>query len=168
MGTVGLATRIEAPARVAWNHISWEGMKCLAGGRLIQRVEFAEPRNRVGSLKTYYVPGRLPVVVKLLEIDDEEMMYRYRIVDDGDALPGTDYVGYLRITPCGPQACHLKIENSFTAIGVTEEEYKRVWTEMEWINVNDVKRIVEKPRSTQHGRCDVAGAVPASTAGWPP
>jgi hypothetical protein len=55
----------------------------------------------------------------------------------------------------------LKIENSFTPIGVTEDEYKRVWTEMEWINVNDVKRMVES--GTQHDRGDVAGALPAAT-----
>jgi hypothetical protein len=148
MSIVGLATRIEAPARAVWDHISWEGMRCLAGGRLIERVEFAEPRNQVGSLKTYYIATGLPVVVKLLELDDAAMTYRYRIVDDGSALPGTDYVGCLRITPCGPQACHLKIEASVTPIGVTEEEFRRIWTEMEWINVNDVRKLVERPNGS--------------------
>jgi hypothetical protein len=144
MGTVVLATRIEAPAREVWNRLSWEGMACLAGGRLIARVEFAEPRNRVGSLKTYYLPnGNQPVVVKLVAMNEDEMMYRYCLVDDGAALPGTDYQSCLRVTPAGPHACQLKIEHTFTPIGVTEEEYRRVWTEMEWINVNDVKRMVE-------------------------
>jgi hypothetical protein len=144
MGTVVLATRIEAPAKDVWNRLSWEGMACLEGGRLIARVEFAEPRNRVGSLKTYYLPnGGLPVVVKLVELNEEEMMYRYRLIDEGSALPGTDYESCLRITPAGPHACHLKIENTFTPIGVTEDEYRQIWTEMEWINVNDVKHLVE-------------------------
>ena len=115
---------------------------CLAGGRLIQRVEFAQPRNQIGSLKTYFLPAGPPVVVKLVELNEEEMMYRYRLVDDGSALPGTDYQSCLRVTAAGPSACHLKIENSFTPIGVTEEEFRRLWTEMEWINVNDVKRLV--------------------------
>ena len=81
----------------------------------------------------------LPVVVKLVDLNEDEMMYRCRLVDDGSALPGTDYESCLRVTPAGPRACHLKIENSFTPIGVTEEECRRIWTEMEWINIDGVR-----------------------------
>jgi hypothetical protein len=144
MGIVGLATRIEAPAQTVWEHINFEGMACLAGGRLIQRVEFDSPRNRVGSIKTYYTEKWLPVRVKLLEVDEEERMYRYRIVDDGSAMPGTDYLACLRVTPAGPDACHLKIEVSFTPIGVTDEDFRAIWTQMENINVEDIRRLVEK------------------------
>jgi hypothetical protein len=114
-------------------------------GPLIARVEFDEPRNRPGSTKTYWLHEGAPVRVKLVDIDESEMTYRYRLIDDG-SLPATDYVGCVRVTACGPDACHLKVETTFTAVGVTEDEFLKIWLEMETVEVEDVRRRVETRR----------------------
>jgi hypothetical protein len=142
MGVGVLAVRVNAPADLVWDHLSWEGMQKLCGGPLYEAVEFDTPRNRVGSTKTYRMKDGAPLRVKLLEVDEVERNYRYRLIDNG-SLPVTDYVGYVRVTPCGPEACHVNFRVEFHAVGMTDAEFHALWMHMETLEIEDVRRRVE-------------------------
>jgi hypothetical protein len=142
MGVGVLAVRVNALADLVWDHLSWEGMEKLCGGPLYEAIEFDIPRNRVGSTKTYRMKDGAPLRVKLLAVDESERTYRYRLIDNG-SLPVTDYTGYVRVTPCGPQACHVNFRVEFQAVGISDDEFHALWMRMATMEVEDVRRRVE-------------------------
>lgn len=129
MPIVTLAEHVKAPAQAVWEHINWHGVAKLEGG-LFKRIEFFGDTPVVGITKLIHLAEGLPVLERLEAVDEKDRTYRYRVIDEGD-LPVTDYCGYVRVTPCGPAACHVKIECSFTPVAVTEEQWAEIWTAME-------------------------------------
>ena len=83
----------------------------------------------------------MPIGERLETLDIADRSYRYRLTDVG-SLPITDYRGYVRVTPAGPDACHLKIECEFDAVEVTEAEWKATWLAMENGLVDEIRRLV--------------------------
>ena len=140
MPIVTVAERVEAPAERVWELINWHGVARLEGG-LFQRIEFFGDMPMVGVTKRIHLAEGLPVLERLEAIDEVERAYRYRVIDDGD-LPVTDYCGYVRVSPCGPAACHIKIESSFTPVAVTESEWADIWSAMEASLVAQIRDLV--------------------------
>ena len=121
-------TRFEVPAETLWEYISWIGVEKLAEGDddSVAGVEFEGRSNNPGSIRIVHQANGPSVHERLEEYNEEDRFYRYRVIDSG-TLPVTDYVGTVRVTPCGPDACMLKITCASLPIMVTEDEWRRHW-----------------------------------------
>lgn len=146
MATVTLARKFAAPADAVWQYVRWHGVAKLDqySGDFFEKIEFDGDVEKVGITKTIHPFGGPPILERLEELNAEERTYRYRLLDVGD-LPVTDYRGYVRVTPAGPDACHLKIECDYTAVGVTDAAWAQTWTEMETSLMDEISRLVEGP-----------------------
>lgn len=140
MPIVTVAERVEAPAQVVWEHINWHGVAKLEGG-LFKRIEFFGDTPIVGVTKRIHLEEGLPILERLESVDEDDRTYRYRVIDEGD-LPVTDYSGYVRVAPCGPAACHVKIESMFTPVAVTEQQWTETWTAMEHSLIAQIRKLV--------------------------
>ena len=129
MTVVAITRRIEAPADLAWEHLSWRGLERLAGG-VFRRLEFGNTSAVPGSVRRIHLGDSSSVLETLEEIDETHRMYRYRVIDDGP-LPVTDYQGYVRVTPAGTGACNVKFESRATPVGVSDDAWRAIWLEME-------------------------------------
>lgn len=141
MAIVTVTQRIEAPAEAVWNLISWHGVGQLAGGALFKKIVFFGDSLEVGITKQLHLAEGLPVLERLESFDAADRTYRYRVIDSG-SLPVTDYAGYVRVTPCGPEACHVKIECSYTGVEVSDAEWHRLWTKMELGLIDEVRSVL--------------------------
>jgi len=139
-----LARKFAAPADAVWQYVRWHGVAKLDqySGDFFEKIEFDGDAEQVGITKTIYPFGGSPILERLEELNAAERSYRYRLLDVGD-LPITDYCGYVRVTPAGPRACHLKIECDFTPVDVTAAEWERIWTGMETSLMDEISRLVE-------------------------
>jgi hypothetical protein len=54
----------------------------------------------------------------------------YRLIDTGP-MPVVDYVGQVRITPAGPDACHVKVASTCSPVAISDEEWVRMYTDMQ-------------------------------------
>lgn len=140
MPNVTVAEHVKAPAQAVWELINWHGVARLEGG-LFKRIEFFGDTPVVGITKLIHLAEGLPVLERLESVDEDDRTYRYRVIDEGD-LPVTDYCGYVRVTPCGPSACHVKIECSFTPVAVTEQQWAETWTAMEQSIIAQIRELV--------------------------
>tara|TARA_R100001244_G_scaffold6593_1_gene7750 strand:- start:5038 stop:5481 length:444 start_codon:yes stop_codon:yes gene_type:complete len=130
MGKAKVTRRIESPAKLVWESLSWFGMEVLAGGSLFSRVDFHESQLRPGITKTLHVNDGLPLCERLEWINESDMTYGYRVVDTG-SLPVTDYQGRVRVTPAGPDACNVIISSTFSGVGISDTEWSEMWIEIE-------------------------------------
>ena len=130
MGHVRVVRRIAAPAAAVWSLLSWRGMEALIGAGLFTSVTFDDGTDEVGATKTIRMEGALPIRERLEWLDAPGMGYGYRIVDFG-SLSLAEYVGTVRITPCGPNACAALIRHDFTTIDLPEADWAAQWSAME-------------------------------------
>ena len=144
MASATLARKFAAPADAVWQYVRWHGVAKLDqySGDFFEKIEFDGDVEQVGITKTIFPFGGLPIHERLEELNAEERSYRYRLLDVGD-LPVTDYRGYVRVTPCGPDACHLLIACDYTPVGVTAEAWEATWTTMESSLMDEIARLVE-------------------------
>jgi ketosteroid isomerase-like protein len=129
MGKAQVVRRFNVPAETLWSYLSWRGMEKLAGGGFFKRVVFEGEGAEVGATKWIHLPEGPPIRERLEWLDAAGYAYGYRVVDSGP-LPITDYVGELRITPCGPAACDVVIRNSFVGV-TTDDGWGREWETIE-------------------------------------
>lgn len=130
MGYAQVVRKIAAPADAVWILLSWRGMAQLVGDGLFEKVEFDHDGVVPGTTKRLYTAIGSPIRERLEWIDEGATSYGYRVIDNGD-LPVTDYVGTLRITPAGPDACTVLIHSSFVGVTVTDDEWAQTWEAME-------------------------------------
>lgn len=129
MTTLAVARRFDAPADIVWSYLNWHGLEKLAGG-VFRRVDFVEGRSSEESLRRIYLGEGPPIIERLVDIDEHGRSYRYQVVDEA-GLPVTDYLGFVRVAPCGEAACHVKIESSSTPVSTTDEAWTETWLSME-------------------------------------
>ncbi|MBY8826350.1 SRPBCC family protein [Sphingomonas colocasiae] len=145
MAVATLAERIDAPADAVWSFVCWHGVAKLEqySGGFFRKIEFQGDTPAVGITKTIYPHEGLPIHERLEWLDAADRSYRYRLTDVG-SLPITDYRGYVRVTPAGPDACHLKIECEYDAVEVTDAQWAETWLAMETQLVNEIRQALLK------------------------
>lgn len=143
MASATIARKFSAPADAIWDYVRWHGVAKLDqySGDFFEKIEFDGDVEKVGITKTIYPFNAQPIHERLEELNVDERCYRYRLLDVGD-LPVTDYCGYVRVTPCGPHACHLLISCDFTPVGVTAAEWEETWSQMESSLMDEIARLV--------------------------
>lgn len=140
MAIVTVAERVDLPASQVWDHISWHGVARLEGG-LFKRIEFFGDRPDIGVTKRLHLAEGPPVTERLEAFDADDRAYRYRVIDEGP-LSVTDYRGSVRVTPCGPDACHVTIECRYTPVSVTAEQWAETWTAMERGLIDEIRAAI--------------------------
>ncbi|MDA5194132.1 SRPBCC family protein [Govanella unica] len=142
MGQACVTARYEAPAEKVWEYLTWFGVKKLTGSSLFKSVEFDGSEQKLGAVRTLHLHEGLPVSERLIEFDDRDRLNVYRVIDAGP-LQVIDYVGRIRVTPSGPDACFVKINCDFTAVGMTDAEWQVMWETMEAQLLEDLRKLVE-------------------------
>ncbi|WP_157217433.1 SRPBCC family protein [Flavisphingomonas formosensis] len=130
MGKARVVRRFDAPAEQVWALLSWRGMARLAGEGLFEAVRFESEDSVAGATKSLRLASGLVLRERLEWIDEPGFGYGYRIVDGG-ALPITDYVGSVRVTRAGPDACTVLIRNHFAGLDVADDIWAAEWESME-------------------------------------
>lgn len=130
MGHARVVRRFEAPATAVWDLVSWRGMARLARAGLFEAIEFEQEETIAGATKRLHLASGAALRERLEWLDETGHGYGYRIIDGGD-LPVTDYVGTVRVTHAGPDACTLLIRCEFAGVSVGDEDFQRQWQIME-------------------------------------
>lgn len=114
------AIRIEAPVEIAWQVLGDFTLRELSAD-ICTRV--VVEREGVGAVRTMFLTPRLGggyVKERLEHYDGGERYMRYRMVDSG-IVPFADYLGSIRLTPAGPEACVAVMTASFIPVEIDEE-----------------------------------------------
>lgn len=130
MGQARVVRRFDAPASAVWDLMSWRGMARLAGGSLFEAVSFEQADVAVGATKRLQLTTGDTIRERLEWLDEPGMGYGYRVIDGG-GLPVTDYVGHVRVTAAGPDACTVIIRCEFAGVSVDDGDFQRQWQAME-------------------------------------
>ncbi len=130
MGLACVTRRIDAPAAKVWTYLSWFGVKNLANSSLFKGVDYEGDKGVVGDIRVLHLHDSLPVRERLEYVNEVDRINVYRVIDSG-SMPVLDYEGRIIVTPCGPDACYVKISSSYTAVLMSDEEWKSLWETME-------------------------------------
>ena len=117
------AIRIAVPAEAAWQVLGDFALHELMQG-ICTRVTVEG--DGVGAVRTLYIEDHLGggcVKERLLTLDPTDRHMSYRLIDSG-AVPFGDYVGTLRVTPAGPEAC-VAVMTSNTARQISISNIER-------------------------------------------
>jgi hypothetical protein len=130
VGSAELVARIAAPAARVWEYVRWERMDVYVEAGFFHRVDYDERRAIVGATRSLYVDDGPPVRERIEAIDERAFHYVYRLIDSGP-MPVTDYVGQVRITPAGPDACVIKVGCTFSPVGIDDVEWTQIYLDIQ-------------------------------------
>jgi hypothetical protein len=130
MVTAELIARIAAPAAAVWEYVRWERTDVYVEAGFFRRVEYDERRAIVGATRSLHLMDGAAVRERIEAIDARDFHYVYRLIDSGP-MPVTDYVGEVRVTPAGPDACCIKVMSRCSPVGITDAEWLRMYTDLE-------------------------------------
>lgn len=147
------AIRIEAPVEIAWEVLGDFTLRELTADICTRVVVDGE---RVGAVRTMFLAPRLGggyVKERLEHYDDLDHYMRYRMIDSGP-VPFADYVGSIRLTPAGPEACVAAMTARFMPVEIDEEAARS-------ISVTNIKTALANARDAIMRRL---GAARSATA----
>lgn len=119
------AIRIEAPAVLAWEVLGDFAAADLAAG-ICKRITVAGAG--VGAVRTMVLEDHLGggyVRERLESFDPADRFMSYRMIDSGP-VPFADYVGTIRVTPAGPDACVAVMTSAFVPVEIDEETARQM------------------------------------------
>jgi hypothetical protein len=119
------AIRIAVPAETAWQVLGDFSLSELMA-RICKRVDVEG--EGIGAVRTMHIEDHLGggcVKERLLTLDLQDRHMTYRMVDCGP-VPFGDYVGGLRVTPAGPDACVVVMTASFVPVEIDEAAARRI------------------------------------------
>lgn len=125
MISVERAVRIEAPADLAWQVLGDFTLAELIAG-ICTRV--VVDGDGIGAVRTMFLEPRLGggCVKERLECFDANDRYMsYRMVDSGP-VPFGDYLGSIRVTPAGSDACVVVMTASFVPVELVDEAARSI------------------------------------------
>src|SRR6185369_12403602 len=128
--TAEVVARFEAPAVRVWEYVRWENLEQYVEGGYFSGVVYDERRAVAGATRTLSFPEGPPCRERLEVIDEADHHYVYRLIDSGP-MPVMDYVGDVRITPAGPDACCLKVSSTCSPVGIENAEWVKLYTELQ-------------------------------------
>ncbi|WP_181706498.1 SRPBCC family protein [Chthonobacter rhizosphaerae] len=98
MPRVYVSTVVAAPPARVWARVrDFNGLPSWHPAIAESRIEDGEPADRIGCVRDFRLRNGERVREKLLGLSDFELFVTYSILDS--ALPVTDYVATLRLTP---------------------------------------------------------------------
>ncbi len=143
MVTAELTIRIAASAATVWEYVRWERMDVYVEAGFFRAVDYDERRAIVGATRSLHL-AEGPPVRERIEAIDADFHYVYRLIDSGP-MPVTDYVGEVRVTPAGPDACCIKVASRCSPVGISDAEWVRIYTDLETRLFDFIKARCERP-----------------------
>ena len=119
------AIRIVAPVDIAWTVLGDFSLAEIATG-ICTRV--VVEGTGVGAVRTMYLAPHLGggyVKERLESFDGRDRYMLYRMVDSGP-VPFADYLGSIRVTPAGPDACVVSMTARFVPVEIEEEAARSI------------------------------------------
>ena len=144
MVTAELVEHIAAPAAAVWEYVRWERMDVYVEAGFFRGVDYDERRAIVGATRSLQLDDGPPVRERIEAIDARDFHYVYRLIDSGP-MPVTDYVGEVRVTPAGPDACCIKVTSRCSPVGISDAEWVRMYTDLETRLFDFIKARCERP-----------------------
>ena len=138
MINVERASRIEAPAEIAWQVLGDFTLAELIEGIL---THVTLEGSGVGAVRTMHLVAKFGggyVKERLEHYDEADRYMRYRMVDSGP-IPFADYLGSIRVTPAGPRACVVVMTASFVPVDIDEDTARG-------ISVGNITQALENAR----------------------
>ncbi len=122
MAKVSMTTELKVPADEVWKLIG--GFNALADWH--PAIEKSETEGEgQGSVRTLSLVGGGTIVERLEQVDDNERLYSYSIVDS--PLPVSDYVSTIRVRDEGDGTATLvEWSSEFAPAGVPESDAMKV------------------------------------------
>lgn len=114
------AIRIAAPAALTWEVLGNFAAPDLGAG-IAKRITVEG--DGVGAVRTMVLDDRIGagyVCERLESLDLADRYMTYRMVDSGP-VPFADYIGSIRVTPAGPDACVAVMTSQFVPVEIGEE-----------------------------------------------
>lgn len=119
------AIRIASSASAAWRVLGdFEALNLAPGICKQITVE----GSGVGAVRTMVLEDRFGgghVKERLESLDIGERFMSYRMIDSGP-VPFADYVGTIRVTPAGPDACVAVMTSSFIPVEIDDETARKM------------------------------------------
>lgn len=143
MTSYAAAFRFDHPAEKVWPFVNWEGAERLAGRAYFHKMEFETRLPVPGARRTLHVKGSPPIIVRLIEYNEFDRFYRYRLEDAGP-LAIADYTGYVRVLPAGENACILSFSCDCVPLNVSPEAFAEQWREGEGALARIVHDLLEE------------------------
>jgi hypothetical protein len=125
MISVERAVRIEAPVEVAWQVLGNFALDELLADICTHVVVEG---SGVGAVRTMHLVPRFGggyVKERLEAFDAHERYMLYRMVDSGP-VPFADYLGSIRVTPAGQDACVAVMTARFIPVEIDEETARSI------------------------------------------
>jgi hypothetical protein len=132
------AIRIAAPAAQAWEVLGDFAIPELIAG-ICKRVDVEGAG--VGAVRTMHIEDHLGggcVQERLVCLDLQDRHMVYRMIDCGP-VPFGDYVGSLRVTPAGPDACIVVMTSEFVPVEIEEATARQ-------ISISNIETALENAR----------------------
>jgi hypothetical protein len=132
------AIRIAVPAETAWQVLGDFAIPELIAG-ICKRVDVEG--EGIGAVRTMHIEDHLGggcVKERLVSLDLADRHMVYRMVDSGP-VPFGDYVGSLRVTPAGPDACVVVMTSSFVPVEIDEATARQ-------ISISNIETALENAR----------------------
>jgi hypothetical protein len=139
------AEKIDAAASAVWPYLSWENLELMLPSGFIEKIEYLERRPVVGASRWVTFAGGRRIAERLESLPEHpgDFAYDYRVIDVGD-FPLAEYRGSVRLTPTGTSACALRFACTFTPLGITAEEWRALYVDMQKQQIAFIRRQVEK------------------------
>jgi hypothetical protein len=139
------AIRIEASAEVAWTVLGDFTLAELTES--IVTLVTVEGQG-VGAVRTMHLVERLGrgyVKERLEHLDERDRYMRYRLVDSGP-VPFADYMGSIRVTPAGPDACVAVMTASFLPVEIDAEAARAISIQNITSALENARKAIERKR----------------------
>jgi len=135
MPKVSMQTELDVPAQQVWDLIG--GFNALPDWH--PAIEYSELENG-GKVRKLSLAGGGTIVEKLEQIDDNEHVYTYSIIDS--PLPVSDYTATIRVRQdADGNSTVVEWSSSFEASGAPENEAVKVIEDIYQAGFDNLKRI---------------------------
>lgn len=134
--------RVNAPAAQVWEYLGWQGAAKLRDVSLIDRITLEDETSDVGSMRTLHLKDGTSITEYVEAINEQERWYVYKPIDLG-SLPVREYTGRLSVAEDGSDACVVTIESRCIPVGISVNDWQKVYTDLETAVIDHVRNRVE-------------------------
>lgn len=134
--------RIEAPASKVWPYFQWENLALMLPGGFFAGIDYEEKRPVAGAKRRLTLGDGSVLIERLEAQDDDGRQIVYRMLDTG-GVPVADYLGEVRVSGVGPEACFVRFASTCTPVGMSAQEWQDLYANMQRGNLAYIRAQVE-------------------------
>jgi hypothetical protein len=139
--TVEHVERIAADADAVWPFFRWDNLEAMQPGGFFLGVRYRERRAMPGAIRIVTLASGARLIERLDAQDSIGRRLHYSILDTG-GVPVADYRGEVVVSACGPGMCFVRFACACTPVGISEVEWRDMWTPMQVANAAFIRERV--------------------------